>query len=367
MSCDDTRESLSALLDEALTPDERRAVEGHLESCAECRRELDRLRQTVALLHRVSPAHAPVGFVDRVVTAAQPKPWYRRIAATLFFPLTTKLPVEATALVMVALLAVYTFERTPALQQAARPEAPSSFDRVERPAPLSDARKESEPPPRGAPSPAQGARSPEPRRDATAARERKAPAEGAPAATPSPPAPTAPAAPAPSAPAAPAPTAPPAQSGAPSPTARPEAPPTAKTEAPAAKASEPSEDATGVPRSETDARRQPLERAGGSSRLTPAAPGVAAKRAQPPSADVVARVAVKDRDAAEGDLTRLIAQVDGRQTERRREDDATVVEALIPQSRYAEFSRALSAIGPWRVEAERPDLPSQVHVILRLE
>jgi hypothetical protein len=46
---------------------------------------------------------------------------------------------------------------------------------------------------------------------------------------------------------------------------------------------------------------------------------------------------------------------------------ATVVEALIPQSRYAEFSQSLAAIGPWRVEAERPDLPSQVHVILRLQ
>jgi len=46
--------------------------------------------------------------------------------------------------------------------------------------------------------------------------------------------------------------------------------------------------------------------------------GVAAKRA-PPSADVVARVAVKDRDAAERELASLIARVDGRQTQRRRE------------------------------------------------
>ncbi|HEU4439788.1 MAG TPA: hypothetical protein VFT36_11095 [Methylomirabilota bacterium] len=82
---------------------------------------------------------------------------------------------------------------------------------------------------------------------------------------------------------------------------------------------------------------------------------------------MVARVAVKDRDAAERDLAQLIAQVGGRQTERRREVDATVVEAVVPQSRYAEFSQALTAIGPWRIEAERPDLPSQVHVILRLE
>src|SRR4030095_8371198 len=100
-------------------------------------RGLGRLRQPVALLHRVTPAHAPVGFVDRVVTAAQPKPWYRRVVSTVFFPLSAALAVERTALVRVALLAVYAFERTLSLQQAARQEAPSSSDRVERPAPLS--------------------------------------------------------------------------------------------------------------------------------------------------------------------------------------------------------------------------------------
>jgi hypothetical protein len=354
MTCDDTRESLSALLDEALTPDERRAVEAHLEGCADCQRELERLRQTVALLHRVTPAHAPVGFVDRVVTAAQPKPWYRRVVSTVFFPLSTKLPVEATALVMVALLAVYTFERTPSLQQAARREAPSSSDQVERQAPLRDERKEKEPAPalRGTPSLALGARSGVQRRDAPVARESKLPAEGAPAAS------RPPAAPAPAASPAPASPPPAAQSG--------EAPPMSKTDTPAARSAGPAENVTGAPRSESDARRQALNPAGGSGRMAPAVPGVAAKRAQP-SADVVARVSVTDRDAAERDLARLIAQVDGRQTQRRREDDATIVEALIPQSRYAEFSQSLAAIGPWRVEAERPDLPSQVHVILRLQ
>jgi putative zinc finger protein len=367
MTCDDARESLSALLDEALTSDERRAVETHLEGCAECRRELDRLRETVALLHRVSPAHAPAGFVDRVVAAAQPTPWYRRA----FFPLWAKLPVEATAVVMVALLAVYTFQRTPALQQAARYEAPAPSGPAETPAPLGDVRKEQESRPalRDAPSLALGARSAERGRDATVARESKRPPESAPAATPPPVASPGPAVPAPAPPSVPAPATPappPAQSGEAPATARSDAPPTAKTEAPAAKSAAPAENVTGAARPETDARRQALDRAGGASRVAPAVPGVAAKRA-PPSADLVARVAVKDRDAAERELASLIARVDGRQTQRRREDDATVVEALIPQSRYPEFSQALAAIGPWRVEAERPDLPSQVHVILRLE
>jgi hypothetical protein len=300
------------------------------------------------------------------MTAASPTPWYRRA----FFPLWAKLPVEATAVVMVALLAVYTFERTPALQEAARYEAPSPPPPVASPTTPSEARKAQEAAPalRGAPSLALGARSAEPRRDATAGRERKALQQDAPAATSPPtaaPSPAAPAAPpVPTGPAAPA--SPPAQSGEAPAKARSDAPPSAKTEAPGAKAAAPAENVAGAARSEADARGQALDRAGGAGRASPAAPGVMAKRA-PPAADLVARVAVKDRDAAERDLAGLIARVDGRQTQRRHEDDATVVEALIPQSRYAEFAQALAAIGPWRVEAERPDLPSQVHVILRLE
>lgn len=334
MTCDDARESLSALLDEALAPDERRAVGAHLEGCAECRGELERLRQTVALLHRVTPAHAPVGFVDRVVAAARPMPWYRRAAAAAFLPLWTKLPVEATALVMVALLAVYIFERTPALQQAARQEAPS--------------------PPSGrlraaAPAPTAAPRAEDQRRDAAVAHETAPPSASAP--------PASPPAPALIVPSVATPAAPPAPAVPPPPTPMPQ---------PAAKAESSGELAAGAPRPDAENRQQALERSAGSTRAAPPAPGLAAKRAQPP-ADVVARVSVKDRDAAERDLTQLVARVGGRETQRRREDDATIVEALIPQSRYGEFAEGLASVGTWRVEAERPDLPSQVHVILRLE
>ena len=353
MSCDDARESLSALLDEALTPDERRVVEAHLEGCAECRGELERLRQTVALLHRVTPAHAPVGFVDRVVAAARPMPWYRRAAAAAFLPLWTKLPVEATALVMVALLAVYIFERTPALQQAARQEAPSPpRGRLAPPTRLVEEHEAVAPAPAlraAAPAPTAAPRDEDRRRDATVAREAAPLPASAPPASPPPPALVVPSVATPAEP--PAPAVPP--------------PPTPMPQS-AAKAESSGERAAGAPRPDAENRQQALERSAGSTRAAPPASGLAAKRAQP-SADVVARVSVKDRDAAERDLTQLIARVGGRETQRRREDDATIVEALIPQSRYVEFAEGLASIGTWRVEAERPDLPSQVHVILRLE
>jgi hypothetical protein len=121
--------------------------------------------------------------------------------------------------------------------------------------------------------------------------------------------------------------------------------------------------------SRAENRQTPVPPTAEGSRGAPAAPAsprLAAKRAAP-SADAVAGIAVRDRDAAERDLTELIARVGGRETGRRREEEATIVEAIVPQARYAEFTQSLGRLGSWRVEAERPDLPAQVHVILRLQ
>ena len=335
MSCHDARESLSAFLDEALAPDERQRVAQHLEGCPECRRELTRLEQTVALLHRVEPVRAPVGFVDAVTAAARPRPWYRRVAAAVFLPFSVKLPAEATALVMVALLAVYVFERTPALQESARtqPEVrEDSREKTARPAPptvLTD---------RFARDSSSGERSPESKARSLAKEQDRREAPAAPRLDAAPPVAAPPAATAPAAPAAPAPGA---------------APPAGKVEG-------------ALQRSQAENRQAPAPPSAESSRGAPAAPRLAAKRAAP-SADAVTGIAVRDRDAAERDLAELIARVGGRETGRRREEDATIVEAVVPQSRYAEFTQSLTRIGAWRVEAERPDLPAQVHVILRLQ
>lgn len=326
MNCHDARESLSAYLDEALDPDERRQVAAHLEGCAECRRELARLEQTVALLRRVEPARAPVGFVDRVTAAARPRPWYRRAAAAIFLPFSVKLPAEATALVMIALLAVYVFERTPALRESARQQPAGPEAKREEPS---------------------GTRSYEISRSMGERRDAVRAQSGA--------------QPAPASPALDATTAPPSAPSRPEPA--PAAPPPAAT-APAAPSSSAKAEGTAEGRL-AENRQPPAEQGAEPARAAPAAPRLAAKRAAP-SADVVAGIAVRDRDAAERDLAELIARVGGRETGRRREEEATLVEAVIPQARYAEFTQSLARLGAWRVDAERPDLPAQVHVILRL-
>ena len=72
MTCIETRDLFSALADDALTPGERAALDAHLAGCAECRRELAAFGRTVALVRAIDPAHAPAGFVDRVLAAEAP-------------------------------------------------------------------------------------------------------------------------------------------------------------------------------------------------------------------------------------------------------------------------------------------------------
>jgi hypothetical protein len=139
MTCHDARELYSALVDDALDAGERSAVEAHVAGCAECRRELERFRRTVALMQGAGPVRAPAGFVDRVLEAAAPTPWYRRLARVLFSPLGVKLPLEAAAMLLVAGTAVYVFQHSPELQQAARHEAPPAPPSEARRAPFSEA------------------------------------------------------------------------------------------------------------------------------------------------------------------------------------------------------------------------------------
>jgi hypothetical protein len=117
--CQDVREQLSALLDDAVAPATRAALEAHLGTCPDCRRELEALRATSALLGRLAPVRAPAGFVDRVMGSAYPRSWPRRLRDALFVPLRVKLPLEAAAVALVAVLAVTVHRQAPEVQRRA--------------------------------------------------------------------------------------------------------------------------------------------------------------------------------------------------------------------------------------------------------
>ena len=359
MNCHETRERLSDLLDEALAASERALVGAHLDGCPDCRRELDRLRATVSLLSRVERPRAPVGFVDRVMAAAHPVPhsvqWLRRLGRRLFLPLNIKLPVQAAAMLVIALLGVYLLQRTPELRDATRveretpvfrseplgttqavPTPPPSPSQKDLKAGKADFGKLSEPAPRASRESENTVRderrldSPQssppltqeykqgPKKEADADRLQK-PASPASQVTPAPQV---------AASSAPAPAAPPAESRAKS--------------------------------------RDAAE--GQSGALAPEPPAMAAKR-QSATSSVLGRLNVKNHPAAEQGLADLLARLGGSETGRRQEPGATVVEVLVPEARYADFVRGLTTLGTWTPESQPAALPTdppQIRLSIRI-
>ena len=357
MTCHETRERLSELLDEALAARERADVDAHLAGCPECRRELERLRATVSLLARVEPVRAPAGFVDRVMAAVRPVPWYRRLAAWIFLPLSIKLPAEAAAMALIAIMAVYLFQRDPELRQAVRPELQATPPRAEAPASREEQPASSPVPPAFKPGKVERRRGLEPAREKVVEAERATRDERVASTQPSP-----------SATAedklaekkregevgrlqkegqaaqssAPQSAAPPAPYAAPAPAAPAQAPPESRAKS-------------------QDAIERP-------PRILAPAPPAQAYR-QTGALNFSGLLAVKDRRAAEQGLAELLARVGGSEISRRRDAAQSVVDVTVPEARYAEFARGLTTLGVWSPEPHPTVLstePAQLRVTIRI-
>ena len=349
MTCHDAREQLSALIDDVLDAEERSAVEAHLATCPECRRELQRLRSTVALLRAVEPARAPAGFVDRVLAAARPEPWPRRLFRALLLPWPVKLPVEAAAIVLVAVGVVYVFRATPELQQASRYESTPS---------VTTAPRESAPEP---PSPdvnqkAVGTQEAARTQDKDQGPDQQAPEKRALEKRA------------------------PEKKVAPATQAFTEAGPKPKeAERRGAKLDDASRD---VAKRQTDVRPATPAEPQVAGKLEESfarqerAPGAAGERARstaaPPAVmslvppDVSGRLAVTDRDAALQSLARLIARLGGVEDRRFVGDEGPIIELTIAREAYPELLRELAGIGRWQLIREAPALPEKLRIVLRI-
>jgi Putative zinc-finger len=349
MTCSETRDLLSAWLDQALDPHEREQVEAHLAGCPECRRELEGLRSTVTVLSRVEHPRAPVGFVDRVMGEVYPAPWYRKLGRLVFQPLSVKLPLEAGAMVVIAILGVYLLQGTPEMKDAARPDVPAVAPRpdsppVAPPAPLPQAPAPS-PSTEGAARLEKGAppaAREERERDNLARRpdQAQAPAEmnqdvkkestvkAEPPAT------------------------------------EPEKPETPAARSPAPRALDSRESSRD--RFEEDRKSaQGAVPARPALPLAPAAPSVMSTK-QLIAPMVSGALTVKDRPQAERDLANLISRTGAREIARRQEGNATIVDVVVPQAGYADFRRELGGLGALRLDGQPDATAALVRLAVRI-
>ncbi len=155
MTCREIEERLSALLDDTLPAEERRKVEEHLASCPSCARALADLRKTVGLVRDLEEVEPPPWLRQKIMTRVREEaaPKKKGILRALFFPLHIKVPVQAFAVVLIAVLAFQVYRTSEPERQAldlplppARVEqkaaAPGTAPGVTESAPAPDLRKE---------------------------------------------------------------------------------------------------------------------------------------------------------------------------------------------------------------------------------
>jgi hypothetical protein len=106
MNCENIKELLNAYIDDLLSEKERQAVQAHIASCPSCRKELDELAQAVNLVRKLDRIVPPPWFSEQVMMNIRKEEHKKKgVISRLFFPLYIKLPVQALATVVIAVLA----------------------------------------------------------------------------------------------------------------------------------------------------------------------------------------------------------------------------------------------------------------------
>lgn len=129
MTCGEMESLLAGLIDGALSDEERNRVEAHLRSCETCRKALADLKNADRLVKRMEEVEPPPWLKTRVMARvleeareeARAKPGILRM---LFYPLHVKVPIQALATVLIAVVAWNVYKTgEPEFRQVAPPPA----------------------------------------------------------------------------------------------------------------------------------------------------------------------------------------------------------------------------------------------------
>jgi hypothetical protein len=111
MECRGIRQRLSAYLEGIVSSEEKKIIEEHLLSCQPCSVALRNLKRTGELVRALEEVEPPHGMKQKVLARIRREQESKKSTLEkLFFPLRIKIPIQAAATVLIAVLAVYVFK-----------------------------------------------------------------------------------------------------------------------------------------------------------------------------------------------------------------------------------------------------------------
>ena len=138
MECKGVQEKLSAYVEGDVSTDEKRRVEQHVNSCQKCRTALEDLKNTGALVRGLEEVEPPAWLTEKIMARVRAEEGRKGgIFRKLFYPLHVKVPIEALATVLIAVVAVYVFRAAePEMKRAqVQPSTGAVVSREEAPKP----------------------------------------------------------------------------------------------------------------------------------------------------------------------------------------------------------------------------------------
>ena len=123
MECSEVQKRLSAYIEKAVSPKQKALIDAHLKGCKKCKRALADLKKAVDYVQKLEEVEPPAWLTQKVMASVRAEAEAKRgIWQRLFSPFHIKLPLEALALILVAVGTIYVFKSMqPQMQLAQAP------------------------------------------------------------------------------------------------------------------------------------------------------------------------------------------------------------------------------------------------------
>jgi len=126
MDCSEIRSLLSEYLDDALDARSKALADEHLQTCPECREELDSLKSLVKGIGSLESVKAPADFLDRLHKRMERRSGISKLREWLFYPLRVKIPLQLAG---AAVMALIIFSILPFQQPSLKPPSKSALEK----------------------------------------------------------------------------------------------------------------------------------------------------------------------------------------------------------------------------------------------
>jgi anti-sigma factor RsiW len=127
MDCQEIQKNLSSYLEELLSSEEKKLVEGHLSSCAHCRAELAELQKTKDLLGSLDDVEPPPWLTAKIMARVREENEQRAsFFKKFFFPLHIKVPLQALSVILFGVIVFQVYRMVEPEKKVAQVPSPPS-------------------------------------------------------------------------------------------------------------------------------------------------------------------------------------------------------------------------------------------------